>query len=380
MIGMRTPCLPIAVAAVIAALAACGGEDDGGSAPSTMVDVAVTAAPDPTLPDTTLPVTSLPDTTLPVTTLPDTTLADTTLPGTTLPARADRSIFDYEPVRPVEYEVVSTTAFRGVDIDRIKFESALGGLAYGYLSLPVGEPALGAAVLWAHGAPSDGKDSYPPMAIFACAGATSIVVDAPYARPGANRSGEAFLFTSQDRDEQVQLVIDMRRAIDLLTDLGGERFGFGGISYGSAIGGLLIGVDHRIDVAVLLLGNAGLVERFTDEAGDPIWPLTDLEPAEVAEWVAAMLPIEPGRYVGDTRADVLFMNGREDPLVPPVEAERYHAMGPEGSELYWMDDAHDIPFADMFLHNRFIGDRIGIDPDRLDRCTEDLFPNGWDDL
>lgn len=377
---MRTPCLPIAVAAVIAALAACGGEDDGGSAPSTMVDVAVTAAPDPTLPDTTLPVTSLPDTTLPVTTLPDTTLADTTLPGTTLPARADRSIFDYEPVRPVEYEVVSTTAFRGVDIDRIKFESALGGLAYGYLSLPVGEPALGAAVLWAHGAPSDGKDSYPPMAIFACAGATSIVVDAPYARPGANRSGEAFLFTSQDRDEQVQLVIDMRRAIDLLTDLGGERFGFGGISYGSAIGGLLIGVDHRIDVAVLLLGNAGLVERFTDEAGDPIWPLTDLEPAEVAEWVAAMLPIEPGRYVGDTRADVLFMNGREDPLVPPVEAERYHAMGPEGSELYWMDDAHDIPFADMFLHNRFIGDRIGIDPDRLDRCTEDLFPNGWDDL
>jgi pimeloyl-ACP methyl ester carboxylesterase len=218
------------------------------------------------------------------------------------------------------------------------------------------------------------------MAIFACAGATSIVVDAPYARPGALRSGEAFLFTSQDRDEQIQLVVDMRRGLDLLADLGGERFGFGGISYGSAIGGQLIGVDDRVEAAVLLLGNAGIVERFIDEEGNPIWPLTDLEPDAVEEWVAAMLPIEPGRFVGDTQAEVLFMSGTDDPLVPPVEAERYHALGPPEAELYWMDEAHDIPFEDMFLHNRFIGDRIGIDPERLDTCTNELFPNGWDDL
>jgi len=25
-------------------------------------------------------------------------------------------------------------------------------------------------------------------------------------------------------------------------------------------------------------------------------------------------------------------------------------------------------------------DRIGIDPERLDDCTHELFPNGWDDL
>jgi pimeloyl-ACP methyl ester carboxylesterase len=235
-------------------------------------------------------------------------------------------------------------------------------------------------VLWAHGAPSDGKDNHVPMAIFACAGATSIVVDAPYARPGALRSGEAFLFTSQDRDEQIQLVVDMRRGLDLLADLGGERFGFGGISYGSAIGGQLIGVDDRVEAAVLLLGNAGLVERFFDEHGNPIWPLADLERDAVDEWVAAMLPIEPGRFVADTSADVLFMSGTDDPLVPPVEAERYHALGPPGADLYWMDEAHDIPFEDMFLHNWFIGDRIGIDPERLDTCMDELFPNGWDDL
>jgi predicted esterase len=353
------------VAVAATALVACGGDDDTG-APSDITTVTeATAAPDTTVPDTTMP---------------DTTMPDTTVPVAMDPERADPAIFAYERVRPVEYEVVSTTTFRGVDIHRIKFESPLGGLAYGYLSLPVGEPAPGAAVLWAHGAPSDGKDSYPPMSIFACAGATSIVVDAPYARPGANRSGEAFLFTSQDRDEQIQLVVDMRRALDLLADLGGERFGFGGISYGSAIGGLLLGVDDRITAAVLLLGNGGVVERFTDESGAPSWPLTDKSDEEVRAWIEAMLPVEPIRFIGDSTADLLFMSGDKDPMIPPAEAERYHAAAPASAELYWMDEAHDIPFEDMFVHNRFIGDRIGIDPDRLDTCTEELFPNGWDDL
>jgi pimeloyl-ACP methyl ester carboxylesterase len=366
----------IAVATVVAiAIAACGGDDDAGSPPDSTVGVEVTAAPVTTVPTTTVPVTTVPTTTVPITTGPT-----TTVPATTVPERADRSIFDYEPVRPVEYEVVSTQDFRGVEMQRIKFESPLGGLAYGYLSLPVGEPAVGAAVLWAHGAPSDGKDNYPPMSIFACAGATSIVVDAPYARPGANRSGEAFLFTSQDRDEQIQLIVDMRRALDLLADLGGERFGFGGISYGSAMGGLLLGVDDRITAAVLLLGNGGVVERFTDESGAPSWPLTDRTDEEVQAWIEAMLPIEPIRFIGDSTADLLFMSGDKDPLIPPAEAERFYAAAPQGAEMYWMDEAHDIPFEDMFLHNRFIGDRIGIEPERLDTCTSELFPNGWDDL
>lgn len=84
--------------------------------------------------------------------------------------RADPSIFDYERVRPVEYEVVSTHDFRGYEMQRIKFESPLGGDAFGYLSMPVGEPVDGVGVVWGHGAPADGRDSWIPMSILACAG------------------------------------------------------------------------------------------------------------------------------------------------------------------------------------------------------------------
>jgi pimeloyl-ACP methyl ester carboxylesterase len=218
------------------------------------------------------------------------------------------------------------------------------------------------------------------MSIFACAGATSVVVDAPYARPGALRSNKEFQFTRQDRDEQIQLIVDMRRALDLLTDLGATRFGFGGISYGSAMGGLLVGVDDRISTAVLLLGNGGLVERFTDEEGAPTWPLTDKSDEEIEAWFEAMLPIEPIRFVGDSTADLLFMSGDKDPLIPPAEAERYHAAAPAGAELVWMDEAHDIPFEEFPVHNNWLGDRLGVNRARLEACTDELFPNGWDDL
>ncbi len=308
-------------------------------------------------------------------------------PGATAPGplgelveREDPSIFDYEVIRPVEYEVFDTTKYRGIEMQRIKFESDRGDMAYGYLSLPVGEPVPGVGFLWAHGAPNDGTDSFDPMAVFACAGATSIVVDAPYARPGALRQDGPFTWTPKDRDEQVQLVVDMRRALDILADLGAERFGMSGISYGGAIGGQLIGVDDRVEAALLLLGDGGVVERFTTEEGEPTWEIAGLTDSVRLAWYDAMLPIEPSRYIGDSEARILFMNGLDDPIIPPAEAERYHASARPGYEVYWMDIDHSITFSDFFFHNRWLGEPFGLDPERLDACTREIFPNGWDDL
>lgn len=294
-------------------------------------------------------------------------------------APVDTTVFQYEAQGPVEFDVTSTASFRDTEFERIVFPSPLGGDATGYLSRPTSDP-VDVGILWAHGLPADASEAFVPMSMFACAGVTSAVVDAPYARPGANRHDEEILFTPQDRDEQIQLVVDMGRAADLLTELGAETLGFQGISYGAAIGGQLLGVDDRFDAAVLLLGNGGLVDRFTDETGAPSWPLADLEDAEVDAWINAMAPIEPIRYIGNSDATILFMNGTDDPLIPPSEAERYHAAGPSGSEVHWMDAAHDIPFEEVDVHNRWLAENLGIDPERLSTCTNELFPNGWDDL
>ncbi len=369
----------------------CDGTGNG-EARTTGTEVATTTVP-PTSPPTTPTSIVATDpavttTSAPVETVPAPTSVPSTAPRPPVTyetetdlERADQSVFDYDAEPDVEYEVIDTRKYRGIEMQRIKFESPVGGIAYGYLAEPVGEPVPGVGVLRAHGVPVDGTDEFIPMAMLACAGVISIVVDAPYARPGANRMGDPLWFTPQDRDEQIQLIIDMRRALDLLADRGVERFGLGGISYGGAIAGLLLGVEPRIETAVLILGNGGIVERFVDEEGEPVWPLSDLSDEEIVEWRDAMSPVEPIRFVGDTEASVLFMNGVRDPLIPPAEAERYHAAGPPDSEVFWMDIDHDIPFDDMKnIHNRWFADHLGIDADRLDTCTDDLFPNGWDDL
>lgn len=357
----------------VALLAACGT----GAGPAAGESSASQRQPDPTSVTTTPTITEVPA-------APTTDVSTSTTPVTTIVPvveRADPAIFDVEATASVDFEVVGTESYRGIEIQRIKFESPAGGMAYGYLAMPVGEPLPGVGVLRAHGAPVDGTDEFIPMVMMACAGVVSLVIDAPYARPGANRMGEAILFNEDDRTEQVQLIRDMRRGLDLLAGLGVERFGFGGLSYGAAMGGLLLGVEPRIEVAVLIVGDGGLVERFFDEEGEPVWPLSELEPDEIEMWRSAMLPVEPTRFIGDSAADILFMNGLHDQVIPPAEAQRYFDAAPPGSEMFWMDIDHDIPFDDMRdIHNHFLGEKLGMDLERLDRCTNDLFPNGWDDL
>lgn len=248
--------------------------------------------------------------------------------------REDPAVFDYEPVRPVASEVVGHNTFQGYEIELITFESPAGGTATGHLTHPVGEPVPGAVVLWAHGLPATGQEVYFGLAIFACAGATSLAIDAPYTRPGGAGMIDPLRFTAEDRDDQIQLIVDMRRGLDLLTDLGGTEFGFAGGSYGASMGAQLIGVDDRVEAAVLVLGSSGLVQRFTTSDGQPRGFLDGVPKPQARDWIVALSPIEPVHYVGDTTAEILFMNGERDPVVPPEYAEELHAAAPETAQVY----------------------------------------------
>jgi hypothetical protein len=72
-------------------------------------------------------------------------------------------------------------------------------------------------------------------------GAVVLTISAPSARtPGR----DWITFTPRDRDEQIQLMVDLRRGVDLLTQhqkVDPARIGYVGYSYGAAMGGLLAG-------------------------------------------------------------------------------------------------------------------------------------------
>jgi dienelactone hydrolase len=223
-----------------------------------------------------------------------------------------------------------------------------------------------AGLIVQHGLPSRKEDLAHDAAELARLGAVVIAIDAPFAR----RSGEPLAFTRRDRDDQIQLIVDLRRAVDLLrsrADVDPDRIGYLGVSYGGAMGGLLAGAEPRIAAFVLMVGDGGLVEHFTGPESQG-GPLASLEPTRRKEWLAAMRPIEPLAWIRRASAPLLFLSGRHDQAVPPRDAARYQRVAPEPKQIRWYDSDHFLPPRAWCDAARFLGRHIGIDGNRHSSC------------
>jgi poly(3-hydroxybutyrate) depolymerase len=141
-----------------------------------------------------------------------------------------------------------------------------------------------------------------------------VAIDAPFAR----RPSDYFTFTECDRADQIQLIVDLRRAVDLLEargDVDGDRIGYPGFSYGAAMGGLLAGVEHRIAAFVVASGDGEVVSNrhFTR-------PLSHLPARRRQKWLAAMKPLEPLRWIGRASAPSSSCRaGSTNPLRRPTQ-------------------------------------------------------------
>jgi dienelactone hydrolase len=252
----------------------------------------------------------------------------------------DGSVFGYDAKAPLDVRVKNSWNDGDVTVRGITYASPRGGRVPALVMKPAGKGPF-AGLIVQHGMPGSGADMAAVGESFARLGAVVVLIDAPFAR----RSGEPVRFDERDRREQIQLIVDLCRAVDLLRardDVDPDRIGYLGVSYGGAMGGLLAGVEHRIAAFVLRVGDGGLVEHFgtrRDSGGS----LPPLPTARRRRWLAAMRPIEPLRWVRRATASLLFQSGRHDDVVPPADARRYQAAAPEPKEVRWYDSGHFLP-------------------------------------
>src|SRR5207245_6126715 len=109
--------------------------------------------------------------------------------------------------------------------------SPRGGRPTGLLFVPQHRvpPVPLPGIVMRHGMPGKAEDVSWVSANITYHGAIVVALDAPFAR----REGTAVQFTSQDSVEQVQLIVDLQRAFDLLTarpDVDAGRLAFVGRS------------------------------------------------------------------------------------------------------------------------------------------------------
>ena len=263
------------------------------------------------------------------------TLTDEPAPGSAL------TVFAYEREAAYDPEIQLLGTEGTVAIHELSFLSPRGtDRATGRLFVPEGAGPF-AGILLMHGMPGNAEQMTAYGALLARHGAVVVALDAPFAR----RGGSPVRFTEADSAEQVQLMTDLQRAVDLLVarpDVDASRLGYVGISYGGAMGALFVGIERRLKTGVLVVADGGLVTHLTgpEDGGSPVAALSC---AERRRWLESMIPIEPIKYVGfASPTPLLLQSGRQDNLVPPRDAERLHAAVGDPKTIRWYDAGHGL--------------------------------------
>ena len=273
---------------------------------------------------------------------------------------AERDLFAYDVHAPLNLQKTAESTNNGVAVSGISFDSPDGGRVTGLLLDPVTRSGLRPGIVLMHGMPGNARNMAPLAQALAQFGAVVIAIDAPFAR----RAGEPVQFSAQDRAEQIQLIKDLQRALDVLRahdSVDHERIAYHGTSYGGAMGALFVGIERRIKAAVLVVPDGGLVSHFTGP--EDLSFMASLSCETRNGWLRAMTPVEPIRYIAHaTPTPLLLQNGWLDNLVPPADAQALHAAAPEPRTILWYDAGHGLNQKALFDRHDWLVEQIGLDP------------------
>ena len=274
-------------------------------------------------------------------------------------SEAERTLFAYDVNATLNLKKTVQFTSNGVEVSSISFNSPGGGSVTGLLFDPVTRSSLRPGMVLMHGMPGTAASMAGLGQLLAEHGAVAIAIDAPFAR----RSGQPVRFSNEDRSEQIQLIKDLQRAVDVLRarpNVDDERIAYLGISYGGAMGALFVGIERRIKAAVLVVGDGGLVSHFTGP--EDLSFMSGLSCGTRVNWFRNMTPIEPIRFIAHAPpTELLLQNGLQDNLVPVPDAQLLQAAAREPKTLLWYGAGHGLNQQAMFDRLDWLHEEIGLD-------------------
>jgi dienelactone hydrolase len=223
---------------------------------------------------------------------------------------------------PIPVEDVSYTSGR----DRIS----------AFLVRPPGAHGRLPAVVYLHGAQGDRQELVVPATWIAARGAVALTITAPSTASPEPQGLKGVAFLRWQQQIQARDVVAVRRAIDLLAkrrDVDPKRIGFVGWSAGSHTGGILAGVEPRLQAIVLMSCGVAPVSEYASLA----------KPALRAPIRRYLGSIDPLRYVRRARGSSLFVeDGRRDTIVPRAALLTFINATPRGTKIRWYQAGHEL--------------------------------------
>jgi dienelactone hydrolase len=262
------------------------------------------------------------------------------------------SVFSYDADAPIELHEHGRETVEGVSVRDVSFASPKSGDVTAYLVVPSAEGQF-PGVLFLHWGAGDRTEFLSDALVLANAGAVSLLVDAPHNRPG----WQPFAFRMDpvnEREFYVQIVVELRRAVDVLDGLDpvdSGRVAFVGHSLGASVGGAFAGADDRVRAMVLMGGLPSPTPM----------PGTGEELAEA--YREAFSKISSEALIGQASSDVLFQFARFDRHVDDASAKAYVEAATEPKEVRFYSTSHE--FNDVASRRdrlAWIGEKLGLPP------------------
>ena len=270
---------------------------------------------------------------------------------------ADRNLYSYDVNAPLNLQKTVESMISGVEVSTMSFTSPDGGLVTGLMWDPVTRSGARPGMVLMHGHPSKARDMTNIAQSYAQYGAVVIAIDAPFARRGG-----AMTLLPQDAAEQIQVIKDLQRAVDVLRsrpNVDDDRIAYVGFSWGGATGALFVGIERRLKAAALVVGHPGQVSHATGPEG--FKNIFNLPCARRAAWIRAMAPTEPIRFVRYANVPLLIQNGRFDEFIPVYEAEELHAAAPEPKTVLWYAAGHNLNQQAVTDRLNWLREKIGLE-------------------
>jgi predicted esterase len=209
-------------------------------------------------------------------------------------------------------------------------------------------------VIYMHGSGGTRLDFVVPGTWMAARGAVALTITSPASRSRSAALGGANRL-QHERDQTVQNVVDLRRAVDVLRSLPEvepDQIAYVGYSAGARTGAILAGVEHRIKAYDLLSGGASPPAEYARAA-----------PERLRARITSVLgSVDPLRYVRHAApAALFFQDGRRDEVVPQKALLALARAGSNPKRVRWYAAGHGLDEQAYRDQIRWLSRELGLD-------------------
>jgi len=256
--------------------------------------------------------------------------------------------FDYDRRAPLDIKEVGVEDRDGISLHDISYLSPKGGRVTAYLVVPSGKGPF-AGILFGHwamdGSPTRNRTEFLEEAIaLAHAGAVSLMIDAPFARPGFIEQQDPL--GPQGAEVLLQDILDLRRGVDLLSsrrDVDPKRVAYVGHSLNAEVGGILAGVERRIKTFVLMAGMLSVRETVLSDDPAMVKFRKSAGEENVRKYLEQYDWLDPAYYIAHAApSSLLLQHARIDGNAGEEQARHFLALASRPKALKIYDATHAL--------------------------------------